>query len=207
MLCSSSLNESFINKDVSLPYALSIEAINQAVSKTYKVFHGLNYHLSCNSQRVLEEMLLANTLSGMISEMLVRHISDSSETLTKNDKVGGRPDLLPVGMYTESLAHAGVHGIEIKASQNSGNWQGHNPEDGWLMIFRYDISEQASLRFTEILCAYLEKTDWNFAGRNGESRRTPTASINKLGLEKLRTNHIYRLPGFGIGKYKSQELI
>lgn len=205
MLCSSSLNELFINENVNLPYSLSAQTINKAVCKTYKVFHGLNYHLSSNSQRSLEDMLLANTLSGVISEMLVRHISDSSEALVRNEKTGGRPDLLPTGVYQESLVHKGNCGIEIKASQNSGNWQGHNPEDGWLMVFRYDISEHTSLRFTEILCAYLEKSDWNYSGKNGESRRTPTASINKLGLEKLRNNHIYRLPGFGVGKYKTQE--
>ena len=205
MLCSASLDRKYINPNVELPYNFSTEALNAAVAKTYKVFHGLNFYLANSDQRSLEKMLLANTLSGMISEMLVKHISDCSETLIKNVKTGGHPDLLPTGMYAEPSIHRGNHGLEIKASQHSGGWQGHNPETGWLMIFCYDIEDMNSLRFTEILCAYLDESDWNFSGRSSESRRTPTASINKEGLKKLRNNCVYRIPGFGVGKYKVQE--
>lgn len=203
MLCSSRLDSKCINNSAILPYGLTVESLNFAIMKTYKVFHGLNHYLANSEQRALEEMLLANTLSGMISEMLVKHISDNSDALVKNVKVGGHPDLLPADMYFEPSVHRGKHGVEIKASQHSGGWQGHNPETGWLMIFCYDIEDGYSLRFNEILCAYLEESDWNFSGRSTDSRRTPTASINKNGLHKLRNNYIYRLTGFGVGKYKS----
>lgn len=98
--------------------------------------------------------------------------------------------------------------MEVKASIQRGGWQGHNPEDGWLMVFRYEAGrthgeEWVPLRFTEILCAQLCKDDWSFSGREGQSRRTPTASITTTGVEKLRTNFVYRLPNVGIGRHRT----
>jgi hypothetical protein len=100
----------------------------------------------------------------------------------------------------------GSEGIEVKTSIQKGGWQGHNPEDSWLLIFRYIVGSQVDgqvvpLTFVEILCAKLTKNDWSFSGRKGTSRRTPTASISASGVEKLRANYLYRLPGFGVGKY------
>jgi hypothetical protein len=63
--------------------------------------------------------------------------------------------------------------------------------------------EWSSLIFVEILCAKLTKSDWSFSGRKGASRRTPTASITATGVEKLRSNFLYRLPEVGVGKHRS----
>jgi hypothetical protein len=76
------------------------------------------------------------------------------------------------------------------------------------MVFRYvagtqDGADWTPLRFTEVLCAELHKGDWSFSGRKGESRRTPTASIKAAGVEKLRSNFLYRVPGVGVGKHRS----
>lgn len=203
MLCSFSLDRKYINNNCILPYSLNVAEINSAVMKTYQVYHGLNSYLSENNHRALESMLLANTLSGMLSELMVKHLADFSKGLIKNTKVGGHPDLLPAESDSSSI-HRGSEGLEIKVSQSGGGWQGHNPEAGHLMIFRYDLENGYSLRFTEILCSYLEQSDWNYSGRNENSRRTPTATINKIGVEKLRNNYIYRLPGFGVGKHKME---
>lgn len=63
--------------------------------------------------------------------------------------------------------------------------------------------ESVPLTFIEILCAKLKRSDWSFSGRKGSSRRTPTASITSSGVEKLRTNFLYRLPGVGVGKHST----
>jgi hypothetical protein len=74
------------------------------------------------------------------------------------------------------------------------------------MVFRYIVGKQhdeqvVPLTFVEILCAKLTKRDWSFSGRKGASRRRPTASITTSGVEKLRSNFLYRLPGYGVGRY------
>ena len=181
--------------------------LEKAVEETYSLIHGVNDYLTGKGYRPLEELILGNSLSGIISEFLVKNIARVSNTLEANLKIGGYPDLLPKGHYATNLVLKGNEGIEVKASIQKGGWQGHNPEEGWVMVFRYTVGEQKNgeivpLTFIEILCAKLNHTDWSFSGRRGESRRTPTASITRSGVEKLRDNFIYRIPGAGVGSHR-----
>lgn len=202
------LNPRYVNRKVILPYRLKVDEVERAVSETYRLFHGLNENLRNNGFSPLEELILGNSLSGIISEFLVKNIARVSSTLEANLKVGGHPDLLPKGHYSSNLVLKGGEGIEVKSSIQKGGWQGHNPEDCWLMVFRYMVGEQKNkksipLTFIEILCAKLTKSDWSFSGRKGASRRTPTASITSTGVGKLRKNFLYRLPDVGVGSHRS----
>lgn len=205
---STRLDSRYVNRGVTLPYGLTASEVEEAVAETYRLFHGINDYLVDGGFRPLEELLLGNSLSGIVSEFLVKNIARASVTLEANLKVGGHPDLLPKGHYSSNLVLKGDEGIEVKASIREGGWQGHNPEACWLMVFRYAVGKQANrestpLAFMEILCARLVKLDWSFSGRKGASRRTPTASITATGVEKLRSNFLYRLPGVGVGKHRS----
>jgi hypothetical protein len=201
------LDPRYVNRRVILPYELRVEEVEKAVAETYRLFHGLNDFLESGGFRPLEELLLGNSLSGILSEFLVKNIARASATLEANMKVGGHPDLLPRGHYSSNLVLKGDEGLEVKSSIQRGGWQGHNPEDCWLMVFRYAIGDQdegksVPLTFLEILCAKLDRAEWSFSGRKGSSRRTPTASITAPGVEKLRRNFLYRLPGVGIGRHR-----
>ena len=201
------LDPRYVNRRASLPYGLRVDEVANAVIETYRLLHGLNDYLVKAGFNSLEELLLGNSLSGIISEFLVKNIARASMTLEANLKIGGHPDLLPKGHYSSNLVLKGDEGIEVKSSIQAGGWQGHNPEDCWLMIFRYAVGEQGDgvklpLTFIEILCAKVERSDWSFSGRKGSSRRTPTASITASGVEKLRRNFLYRLPGVGVGVHR-----
>lgn len=205
------LDPRYINRHVALPYGLTVEEVEEAVAETHRLFHGLNDYLVGAGFRPLEELLLGNSLSGILSEFLVKNIARASEAVEINRKVGGYPDLLPKGYYPSNSVLKGSEGIEVKVSIQKGGWQGHNPEDSWVMLFRYVIGRQHSgelvpLTFVEILCARLLQSDWSFSGRKGISRRTPTASITASGVEKLRSNFLYRLPGVGIGRHRLSTL-
>ncbi len=202
------LDPRYVNQRASLPYALRIDEVEKAVVETYRLLHGLNDYLVRAGFHSLEDLLLGNSFSGIISEFLVKNIARASMTLEANLKVGGHPDLLPKGHYSSNLVLKGDEGIEVKSSIQKGGWQGHNPEDCWLMIFRYVVGEQKDgvnlpLTFIEILCAKVERSDWSFSGREGSSRRTPTASITASGVEKLRRNFLYRLPDVGVGVHRN----
>ncbi|MCC6542863.1 MAG: hypothetical protein IT225_11645 [Flavobacteriales bacterium] len=199
------LIEEHLNRAATLPYGLTVAEVAEAVGETYRLFNGLNGFLTSSGFRPFEELLLGNSLSGVLSEFLVKNIARCSDKVLANVKVGGHPDLLPVGVYSSDQVLKGHEGIEVKSSIQRGGWQGHNPEDCWLLIFRYIIGKQKDgkivpLTFVEILCAQLTKADWSYSGRKGESRRTPTASITTHGMVKLRSNAIYRLPEFTVGK-------
>jgi len=202
------LDPRYVNRGVVLPYGLLVHEVETATAETYRLFHGLNDYLAESGFLPLEDLLLGNSLSGIISELLVKNIARGSSTLEANVRVGGYPDLLPKGRYSPDLALKWEEGIEVKASVQKGGWQGHNPEDCWVMVFRYTVGKQphgevAPLTFVEILCGRLAKSDWSFSGRKGASRRTPTASITTTGVEKLRSNFLYRAPGVGVGKHRA----
>jgi len=119
-------------------------------------------------------------------------------TLTKNTKVGGYPDLISVGKYPNNSVLRG-EGIEVKASKQKGGWQGHNPEEGWFMVFRYKIDNEIlpvknrePTEIIEVYAAKLLEEDWSFSGKSRTSRRTGTASIIGSGMKKLRSNWIYK---------------
>lgn len=201
------LDSRYVNRRALLPYGLRVDEVETAVAETYRLLHGLNDYLVGAGFHPLEELLLGNSLSGIVSEFLVKNIARASTALEANLKVGGHPDLLPKGHYSSNLVLKGDEGIEVKSSIQRGGWQGHNPEDCWLMVFRYTVGEQEDgtklpLTFIEILCARVEQSDWAFSGRKGSSRRTPTASITASGVDKLRRNFLYRLPGVGVGSHR-----
>ncbi|HEY4690622.1 MAG TPA: hypothetical protein VIK33_15010 [Anaerolineae bacterium] len=158
------MDPKYISPKVILPYGLTVDEVARAVAETYRLFHGLNDFLEGSGFHPLEQLLLGNSLSGIVSEFLVKNIARAAKTLEVNLKIGGHPDLLLKGHYTSNFVLKGDEGIEVKASIHQGGWQGHNPEDVWLMIFRYRVGEQAGsesvpLTFVEILCARLAKSD------------------------------------------------
>lgn len=93
------LDPRYVNRRVSLPYGFSVGEVEEAVAETYRLFHGLNDFLVGGGFRPLEELLLGNSLSGILSELLVKNIGRTSSTIEANLKVGGHPDLLPKGHY------------------------------------------------------------------------------------------------------------
>lgn len=150
-----------------------------------------------------EETLLGNTFAGMLSELIVRAVSDESATLVRNIRIGGHPDLIPIGLYEGDTVLRGDDGIEVKASRQAGGWQGHNAEACWLLVFQYGIDvetlpveERFATEIVKIMCARLEERHWSFSGRKGSSRRTPTASILQEGTEFLHRSALYERPGY-----------
>jgi hypothetical protein len=98
-------------------------------------------------------------------------------------------------MYPGDAAQHVSEGIEMKASRYLRGWQGHNPEDVWLMVFVFDCNRPADLvprsfRFEMVVGAQLSKSDWIFSGRSTTSRRTITASVTDSGYQKMTANWI-----------------
>lgn len=197
------INLDWINYQATLPYGLTVDEVIAAVQAAYNFFYEVNGFLVERGYSRLEELLLGNAFAGLLSEVMVKEIDRASGALVRNTKVGGYPDLLPVGRYEEPAVLRGEHGIEVKFSKQRGGWQGHNPEAGWVMVFRYAIDtetqppqERQPTEIVQVLTANLKLEDWNFSGRSGTSRRTITASINRHGVHKLRSNPVYQHPDY-----------
>jgi hypothetical protein len=123
------------------------------------------------------------------------------KSVVKNNYHNGHPDLVPAGIFPKDACLHGDQGIEIKASRHVSGWQGHNPEDVWLMVFVIQSNSPRDVpagkpaipfRFLKVVGAELKKSDWQFSGRSDTSRRTITASVKRSGFEKMEANWIYR---------------
>ena len=105
--------------------------------------------------------------------------------------------MIPAGMFPGDGAQHASAGIEIKASRYLRGWQGHNPEDVWLMVYVFDSNrpkdaEPRPFRFEMVVGARLTKSDWLFSGRSETSQRTITASVTDSGYQKMIANWIFK---------------
>jgi hypothetical protein len=198
-----SLDPNGFNLKAELPYGLATIHIKQAM-KDYLDFLGfINQALLVKRIQRLESFLMPANFSSIVGEFMTATIPKHCESMVKNNYHNGHPDLLPIGIYQNNACLHGDKGIEIKASRHLSGWQGHNPEDVWLMMFVFESNSPRDValekpaipfRFLKVLGALLTKKDWQFSGRSETSRRTITASVKRTGFDKLTANWIYRIP-------------
>jgi hypothetical protein len=186
----------------SLPYGLRVEHVRRAMVDLGQFIDHMNQGLAQRANARMEELLPANGYSGILSEVFVRAIAASGTVLIRNLRVGGHPDLLPAEQFAAAPAqlHA-ASGIEVKMSRAGTGWQGHNPETTWLMICGFTIDattepkeDRSQFRFAKVLLGYIHSAEWTASGRGPESRRTPTASVNRLASARLHRQWIYQDP-------------
>lgn len=174
----------------------------------------LNKQMHSRALPRLESMLMPANFSSIVGEFMSATIPKHCKGLVKNRYHNGHPDLIPAGCYEKDMCQHGSRGVEIKGSRYLKAWQGHNPEDTWLMVFIFDGSRQSDIgkgvaprpfRFRMVLGAELKKEDWQFSGRKGESRRTLTASVTDSGYRKMLANWIYREQALRMGGVADEE--
>jgi hypothetical protein len=160
----------------------------------------VNLQLYENGSQRLETILQAAGFSSLVGEFVQSKIPDYCDTIVENTYHNGHPDMLPAGEYPENSCQKADEGIEIKASRSDGSWQGHNPENVFLMVFVYDSNNENDrdpvrpFRFRKVVAGSLEEDDWSFQGRSEDSRRTITASVLASGRDKMHDNWVYRDP-------------
>jgi len=158
----------------------------------------VNNQLHTKQIQRLECMLMPANFSSMVGEFMNSRIPQYCQSLVKNRYHNGHPDLVPTGMFPGDAVQHAPQGIEIKASRYLRGWQGHNPEDVWLMVFMFDSNRPIDLeprpfKFVKVAGAQLTKMDWLFSGRSESSRRTITASVTESGYQKMNANWIYEV--------------
>jgi len=191
------LENTNFNTAALLPYGLQYQHIESAM-ESFLVFLGfVNRQLHTQNIQRLETMLMPANFSSIVGEFMGSTLPKHCSTIVKNTYHNGHPDILPAGRYIQNAVQHGLDGIEIKASRYLRGWQGHNPEDVWLMVFVFDSNRPKdtvprSFRFVMVGAAQLTKNDWLYSGRSATSRRTITASVNDSGYRKMMGNVIYR---------------
>lgn len=195
------VNVDKFNPNALLPYGLDIKTIQQSMTDFIDFLGFLNVQLKTKDMPRLECFLMPANFSSIVGEFMNINIPKYCKTLVKNKYHNGHPDLVPIGMFPNDAILYATEGVEIKGSRHSSGWQGHNPEEIHLMVFNFDSNTAAdfqndiapkSFKFKGVYLAKLELEDWTFSGRSETSRRTITATVNKLGTAKMQGNWIYR---------------
>ncbi len=198
-----SLDLSAFNPQAVLPYGLTTEHVYRAMSDFVNFLGFINGRLRAKGIERLEVMLMQANFSSIVGEFVSSTIPKYCPTLAKNQYHNGHPDLVPTGMFPRNAAQHADEGIEIKGSRRASGWQGHNPEEAWLMVFVFGSNtppdqargiEPRPFRFLLVAGARITKSDWRFSGRSETSRRTITASVTRSGYDKMLANWIYRAP-------------
>lgn len=198
-----SVDAAGFNPKTTLPYGLTVEHLQSAMSDFTNFIGFINLQLHSREIERLEVMLMPANFSSIVGEFMASSIPKYCPTLVKNQYHNGHPDMIPRGRYPSDAVQHGDEGIEIKGSRYLKGWQGHNPEDTWLMVFVFDSNRPVDsakgnvprpFKFVMVAGARITKDDWLFSGRSETSRRTITASITKSGYEKMMANWIYKAP-------------
>ncbi len=195
------LDDEGFNSRADLPYGCTTGHVRTAMVEFLDFLGLVNDLLHSNDLPRLESLLMPANFSSIVGELVAQSIPKHCTELSRNQYHSGHPDLLPRDMYPGYVALHAPEGIELKASRYDRGWQGHNPEDVWLMVFVFRASRATDtskgitpmpFRFQKVLCARLTRYDWQFSGRSATSRRTITASVARSGYEKMEANRIYR---------------
>lgn len=188
-----------LNKTATLPFELRLKDFDMAMQDIYDFFHDVNRGLVDRGLLRLDDMLRPAIMSGLLSDMLTASLGKHSRTLTVNLYHNGHPDLVVNGVYPGNKVKAGTEGVEIKTTRKSGGAvDTHGARDQWMCVFVYEVDcateparDRAPMTFTEIYLGEVALADFrkNPRGELG----TRTATLHKVGIEKLRQNCIYRL--------------
>jgi hypothetical protein len=191
------LDANGFNHSVELPYGLQINHIQSAMNDFLSFIGFVNAQLHTKQIDRLESMLMSANFSSIVGEFMSSTLPKYCSSIVKNRYHNGHPDLIPTAMFPNDAVQHAPHGIEIKASRYLRGWQGHNPENIWLMVFVFDSNRTTDVvprpfRFVKVVGAQLLREDWLFSGRSQTSRRTITASVTVSGYQKMMANWIYQ---------------
>lgn len=198
MLKRNSVNPEKFNSAPTLPFELRLKDFELALQDIYDFFFDVNTQLLTKGLDRLDDMLRPAIMSGLLSDMLTSSLAKHSRTLTENRYFNGHPDLIVKGIYADNKVKSGSEGVEIKTTRKSGGAvDTHGARDQWMCVFVYRVDNEteparsrAPMIFTEIYLGKVTTADFrkNARGELG----TRTATLHKQGIEKLRSNWIYR---------------
>ena len=191
------------NTDAEIPYGCTTEHIYRAMNEFTNFLGFINQQLYTKDIQRLETLMMPANFSSMVGEFMCASIPKYCPSLVKNLFHNGHPDLIPANHFPDDRVQYAEEGIEIKGSRYLKRWQGHNPENAWLMVFVFSSNRPGDsskgiapvpFHFLKVVGARLTKDDWQFSGRSETSRRTITATVLSSGYEKMMANWIYQAP-------------
>ena len=193
------VDASAFNPNAELPFELRLKDFEIAMQDVYDFFYDVNVLFHRKGLPRLDDELRPAIMSGMLSDMLTASMAKHSRSLTQNRYFNGHPDLIVSGRYPNNKVKSGSDGVEIKTTRKRGGAvDTHGARDQWMCVFVYEIDNQTEpaqdrrpMRFSEIYLGHVTVADFrkNPRGELG----TRTATLDRSGIQKLRSTWIYML--------------
>ena len=185
------------NPAIALPFELRLKDFEIAMQDVYDFFFDVNSLFQAKGLPRLEEVLRAANMSGMISDMLTASVAKHSRSLCQNRYHNGHPDWIVQGRYANDSVKSGSDGIEIKTTRHKGGAvDTHGAREQWMCVFVYVIDKttepaqnRSATRFTEVYLSHVSESDFRKNDRGPLGTRT--ATIDRAGVQKMRSNWIY----------------
>ena len=186
------------NDTAELPFSLRPMDFQIAMQDVYDLFHDINSLLLARSLKRFEEMLRPAAMSGLISDLLTASLASHARSLTENRYFNGHPDLIVTGAYPNDSVQSGSEGIEVKSTRNKGGAvDTHGAREQWMCVFVYEVDTKTEparsrrpMSFTKVYLAYVGIDDFRTNPRG--TLGTPTATLHREGLKKLREHWVYK---------------
>lgn len=185
------------NADAVLPYQLRLKDFEIAMQDVYDFFFDVNVMLLQRGLHRLDDMLRPAAMSGMISDMLTASMAKHARSLVENKHFNGHPDLLVQGVYPNNSVKSGTDGVEIKSTRKSGGAvDTHGAREQYMCVFVYETDhetepakDRSPMVFTEVYIAHVVESDFRKNARGDLGTRT--ATLDRNGIQKLRSNWVY----------------
>jgi hypothetical protein len=186
-------------KDQQLPYGVNVTHIQQAMQTVYSILDNMSRPLVARGIGRVEDFMLGNSLSGMISELLVQHLARTTG-MKRNVLVGGFPDLLPASFPTNAHQDAPV-GIETKTTIQPKKLEAHHQFVGDFLLFQYfadvpdpqrvPVVDRWPIEFYGVVFGRVaDKSWWNQVSIGKTGKKTQNTTIKAQYLEPILSNGI-----------------
>jgi hypothetical protein len=193
------VDRSGFNEGAQLPFQLRLGDFEAAMQDVYDFFYDVNELFQRKGLPRLDDELRPAIMSGLLSDMLTASVAKHCRSLTQNLHHNGHPDLIVRGRYPRDRKDSGGDGVEIKTTRKRGGAvDTHGAREQWMCVFVYEIDRKTEpaearrpMRFTEVYLGHVTLADFrkNERGELG----TRTATLDRSGIAKLRSNWVYKL--------------
>ena len=197
MLIRETVDKGSFNEKARLPYQLRLDDFAIAMQDVYDFFFDVNKLLLERGLHRLDDMLRPAAMSGMISDMLTASMAKHARSLVENKHFNGHPDLIVQGRYANNSVKAGTDGVEIKSTRKRGgavDTHGAREQDMCVFVYVTDHETEPAIdrrpmRFMEVYIGHVVEDDFRKNPRGDLGTRT--ATLDRAGIQKLRSNWIY----------------
>lgn len=191
------VDQQAFNAEAELPYELRLKDFEIAMQDVYDFFYDVNVLFDRKGLPRLDDELRPAIMSGLLSDMLTASMAKHARALTQNRYFNGHPDLIVRRRYPNNSVKAGADGVEVKTTRKSGGAvDTHGARDQWISVFVYQIDNKTEpararrpMRFTEVYLSQVTEADFRRNERGVLGTRT--ATLDREGIKKLRSNWIY----------------